>query len=211
MVRQILDDQIYAVKQIELRDPTKKSEIIKEIKSLLKVESKYVVKYYGSWEELTHVYIQMEYCSQNLMDIIELKPLIFCREPSEPMDCYEYFISCEIFLEILKCVQYLHELKPQIIHRDLKPQNILIAENVRNGRFIKLCDFGLATDHKSESAIHTTRLGTSRYKAPEVDANGDKAKYTTKADIFSLENIWISTYIWIYMNTLHYMLILNTS
>ncbi|CAG2172220.1 unnamed protein product [Oppiella nova] len=74
------------------------------------------------------------------------------------MNLIEYFISCEIFKELLECVQYLHELNPQIIHRDLKPDNILIAENAREGRFVKLCDFGLAALHNYLNPNHTGEL-----------------------------------------------------
>ena len=124
----------------------------------------------------------MEFCSQNLRNILEVKPQVFGRQLGEPMDCVEYFISCEIFRQILESVQYLHELNPQIIHRDLKPENILIAENVRNGRFVKLCDFGLAVEHQKESQSHSKHKGTPKYMAPELD----QSKYTTKADIYSL-------------------------
>jgi len=111
-----------------------------------------------------------------------VKPQVFGRQLGEAMDCVEYLISCEILRQILESVQYLHELNPQIIHRDLKPENILIAENVRNGRFVKLCDFGLAVEHRSESQSHSKNKGTPKYMAPELD----QSKYTTKADIYSL-------------------------
>ncbi|CAG2168293.1 unnamed protein product [Oppiella nova] len=71
----------------------------------------------------------MELCSESLQNILQRKPQEFGRQSGEPLNCYEYFISCEIFREILECVQYLHELNPQIIHRDLKPDNILIDRN----------------------------------------------------------------------------------
>jgi serine/threonine protein kinase len=124
----------------------------------------------------------MEFCSQNLRNILEVKPQVFGRQLGEAMDCVEYFISCELLRQILESVQYLHELNPQIIHRDLKPENILIAENVRNGRFIKLCDFGLAVEHQKVSQSHTRNVGTYIYMAPELG----QSKYTTKADIYSL-------------------------
>ena len=130
----------------------------------------------------------MEFCSQNLRNIVEVKPQVFGRQLGEAMDCVEYLISCEILRQILESVQYLHELNPQIIHRDLKPENILIAENVRNGRFIKLCDFGLATVHDKRihnrtSRKHTGGVGDMRYMAPEV-CQGQK--YGHKCDIYSL-------------------------
>src|SRR6185437_12992961 len=120
-----------------------------------------------------HLYIQMEFCSQNLRNIVEVKPQVFGRQLGEAMDCVEYYISCEIFRQILQNVQYLHELNPQIIHRDLKPENILIANEVINGRFIKLCDFGLATVHKKRTKSrstqkHTADVGDTKYMAPEV-------------------------------------------
>ena len=103
--------------------------IYMEVKNLGKVRSEYVVQYYNSWPESKYLYIQMELCSQNLRNILDIKPKVFDRQLGEPMYCVEYFISCEILRQILECVQYLHELNPRIIHRDLKPENILIAEN----------------------------------------------------------------------------------
>jgi len=130
----------------------------------------------------------MELCSESLRNILKDKPKEFGRQSGESMNCYEYFISCEIFREILECVQYLHELNPQIIHRDLKPHNILIDRNGRNGRFVKLCDFGLATVHDKRihdrtTQKHTSEVGDLKYMAPEV-SQGEK--YGHKSDIYSL-------------------------
>ncbi|CAG2169491.1 unnamed protein product, partial [Oppiella nova] len=184
-VKHAYDGQVYAVKRIQYKETVK---VLREVENLVKVKSEYVVQYYHSWRETRCLYIQMEFCSQNLTNILEVKPHIFERQSGDPMDLYEYFISCDIFQQILECVQYLHELNPQIIHRDLKPDNILIAENIRNGRFVKLCDFGLATVHdktihyKSERK-HTSDIGDLRYQAPEI---GHGKKYGHKSDIYSL-------------------------
>ncbi|XP_054161083.1 uncharacterized protein LOC128959171 [Oppia nitens] len=99
------------------------------------------------------------------------------------MDCMEYYITCELLLEVLECVRYIHELNPPVIHRDLKPDNILIANDIRNGRFIKLCDLGLITIHDSLSQSHTSRVGTPNFIAPEVIGG---RKYNTKADVYSI-------------------------
>ena len=131
----------------------------------------------------------MELCSDNLKNIIEEKPKCFERQSSEAMNSIEFFISCQLFRELLECVQYIHGLKPPIIHLDLKPHNILITEESRNGRFLKLCDFGLATFdiRHSLTVSHSAGKWSPKYMAPEV-ANGTMSRtgYNTKADIYSL-------------------------
>ncbi|CAG2112707.1 unnamed protein product, partial [Medioppia subpectinata] len=192
-VKHRLDDKIYAVKRVQFGDfsKEKKQKILKEVKSLAKLDSEYVVKYYHSWLESNHLFIQMEFCSQNLKSVLKDKPIVFERQPEDHMNnLFEFFISCEILKEILECVQYLHESKPPVIHRDLKPENILIDPNIRSNRCVKLCDFGLATDHNIDEHTasrygHTEGVGTRRYIAPEVYAG----KYNHKSDIYSLSII----------------------
>ncbi len=99
---------------------------------------------------------------------------------NEVMTPLGYYISSELFKEILESVDYLH--KQKVIHRDLKPNNILITDGM-NGRFVKITDFGLATIHEFEGQSHTKYTGTQRYVAPEVMSS---RKYDTKADIYSL-------------------------
>ncbi|XP_054158787.1 uncharacterized protein LOC128957096 [Oppia nitens] len=146
----------------------------------------------------------MEYCIMSLKVAIKLKAQVFNRQLDEPMDCMEYFITCEILREVLECVRYLHELKPPVIHRDIKPDNLLIANNIIHGRFIKLGDLGLITVHKMVSKTqeitvketkceisnndgmvsqsHTIGVGTPKYMAPEVYSEN----YNTKSDVYSI-------------------------
>ncbi|CAG2173484.1 unnamed protein product, partial [Oppiella nova] len=163
-VKHKLDEQIYAVKRVEFQNLTYLDiylqHVCRDVRSLRKVRSDYVVEYYNSWIEGNALYNQMEFCSQNLRNILEVKP------------------------QIVESVQYLHDWDPQIIHRDLKPENILIIENAKKGRFVKLCDFGLAVEHRTASQRHTKYLGTPDYMAPEVSM--PQTKYGTKADIYSL-------------------------
>jgi len=113
---------------------------------------------------------------------MEQKQNDFKRKRFEVMTPLEYYISGELFKEILEAVNYLHSLKPPIIHRDLKPNNILITEGL-NGRFVKIADFGLATFHKFDQQTHTKGLGNVKYVAPEVVRG---RTYDMKADIYSL-------------------------
>ena len=155
---------------------------MQEIKKLIKVRSEYCVQYMSQWHEDNVYYIKMELCSHSLQKILEHKPQVFGRQPEEPMNSIEFYISCHIFKEILECVQYLHELNPPVIHRDLKPDNILVAKTVRNGRFLKLCDFGLATVHKHKSVV-----GDADYCAPEVEWND--YTYNHMIDVYSISKI----------------------
>ncbi|CAG2178529.1 unnamed protein product, partial [Oppiella nova] len=51
------------------------------------------------------------------------------------MVCFDYYMSYELVKQFLECVQYLHEsVDKNIIDSKLNPKNILIADNVRNGR-----------------------------------------------------------------------------
>jgi len=76
-----------------------------------------------------------------------------------------YYISSELFIQILESVDYLH--KQKVIHRDLKPTNILITDGTKR-RFVKIADFGLATIHEFEGQSHTKYSATPKYRASEV-------------------------------------------
>ncbi|CAG2106530.1 unnamed protein product [Medioppia subpectinata] len=189
-VKHRLDDKIYAVKRVQFGgfSEEKKQKVIKEVKSLAKMESEFVIKYYNSWLESNHLYIQMQFCPQSLRSLLKDKPIVFQRQPEDQMNAIEYFISCEIFRELLECVQYLHESNPVVIHRDLKPENILIDYNFSFNRFVKLCDFGLATEHNTDRQTasrygHTLGVGTKTYMSPEVY---HYKQYNHKTDIYSL-------------------------
>ncbi|CAG2121390.1 unnamed protein product, partial [Medioppia subpectinata] len=132
----------------------------------------------------------MEFCSQSLSSVLKDKPIVFERQPEEEMKVFEYYISCKIFKELLECVEYLHSSDPPIIHRDLKPDNILISANIGFNRIVKLCDFGLATDHNIDEQTayryEHSIVGTIAYMAPEVTS---RSKYNHKSDIYSLSLI----------------------
>src|SRR5215813_2072135 len=101
-----------------------REKVLQEIQSLLKVCSEFVVQYKTSWIESNCLFIQMEFCSQSLKQVLEVKAQAFGRQSGQPLTPIEYFMSCEIMKEVLECVRYLHELEPKVIHRDLKPHNI---------------------------------------------------------------------------------------
>ena len=85
----------------------------------------------------------------------------------------------KILLELCDALEYLH--RHQIIHRDLKPGNIMIT---RNGRNVKLIDFGLAD--ADWYATFKNPAGTKDFISPEQMA-GESVDCRT--DIYSLGKI----------------------
>ena len=85
----------------------------------------------------------------------------------------------KIVLELCDALEYLH--RHQIIHRDLKPGNIMIT---RNGRNVKLIDFGLAD--ADWYATFKNPAGTKDFISPEQMA-GESVDCRT--DIYSLGKI----------------------
>src|SRR5882724_4015316 len=148
---------------------------LKEFDFLSKLNSEYVVKYVNAWIEHKlgdkFIFIQMEYCDNNLRHIMNDKSNLFVSESDNPgLALINYFISCEILIEITQSLQFLHSLEPPIIHRDLKPENILITIDPDIGQqFIKLCDFGFAKSHEYSGQSHTNDKGTISYMAPEIE------------------------------------------
>jgi alpha-tubulin suppressor-like RCC1 family protein len=189
--KNIEDFKFIAVKKIKFKNENEK-EILKELEIYCLVSNiigKNILRYYEFWIEknLTQKFsilnIEMELCEQTLNEFIkslhELK-----LEEYNISENLKYFISCEIFVEILEGVNYLHKQNPPIIHRDLCPDNILIICNDSNEVVVKIADFGLVTIHKFAEQLHEPDVGHIEYLAPEVLRDG--GDYETRADIYSL-------------------------
>jgi serine/threonine protein kinase len=157
------------------------------------------------------LYIQMELCYLTLYDAINQMNNTLNQSKEKGISFIGLYMSHKLFIQIIKGVNYLHTRNPPIIHRDLKPTNILITNNGMNGNFIKITDFGLSTIHKYTSnenmsqeikenekyfiesnesnrqtenyITHTKKVGTPKYRAPEVNKTGE---YTTEIDMYSI-------------------------
>ena len=198
-VRNKKDNGVYAIKKVPLNDKNNKV-ITRELDLMSKLISDSIVVYKDFWIENNYylrdnyddftqpensvhhksniylLHIQMELCLMTLREII-----IYLNKNEindEPKDYY--YIKCEIFKEILESIGYLH--KESVIHRDIRPENILLTEG-KNGRFVKICDFGIAIVHESTLKSHTEDRGNLKYMAPEVEHGG---MYDMRADIYSL-------------------------
>jgi serine/threonine protein kinase len=194
--------KLFAIKKIPFNEDLNEP-VLKEIHILQKLQNPLICKLESFWVENNYLkpkdyknvnpmsevfqpnkskllHIKMELCVMTLKDVISKLNKELNRKLTQAMTILGYYVSSELFREILEGVKYLHN--QNVIHRDLKPQNILITDG-KNGNFIKIADFGLATIHEYDGQSHTKYKGTRKYVAPEVMM---KRNYNKKADIHSL-------------------------
>jgi serine/threonine protein kinase len=188
------ENKKYAVKKITIRNQTM-LESVKEfqlhsILAGINNTNRRVVKYFDIWLETRGtqsyenmiLFIQMEFYDKTLGEIIEeisQDPDLKRYDRLTPLG---YYIASEIFLEILRGVNSLHNRKPQIIHRKLNPQSLRLTNKV-NEELVRITDYSEATSHEFDGQSHTQNRGLFVYAAPEVL---DSRKYDTRADIYSL-------------------------
>jgi calcium-dependent protein kinase len=160
----------FAIKKINKTEVgTNELELLRrEIDVLREVDHPNIIKFYDTYEDSSHIFIVMEYCSGG-----ELFTKITnngCLNESE----------ARVYMEkMLMAVSHLHSLK--IVHRDLKTENFLFDSNSAT-KELKLVDFGLSNKFgKNLENLHS-QVGTIYYVAPEVL----KGSYDSKCDMWSL-------------------------
>ncbi|KAJ2401044.1 Ark- serine/threonine protein kinase [Coemansia sp. RSA 2559] len=128
-------------------------------------------------------YILMEYCSGNVLSLMNANLQIGLDEPT----------ILHIFCDMCKAVAHMHYQDPPQLHRDLKVENILIS-----GDSYKLCDFGSTSTRivapnarlsrgemvrMEEELQHSTTLD---YRAPEMVDLYMRRGLNEKTDIWAL-------------------------
>ncbi|KFD49983.1 hypothetical protein M513_09197 [Trichuris suis] len=147
----------YAVKVIDKRKCRNKEQIIEnEVRLLSRVRHEYVVQ---------------------LHDSISLKDLhLLVLEFVPGGDLFDALVAARTFPEataahmmqnLMSALAHLHSM--DIVHRDVKPENLLIYETGDGWKYIKLADFGLATELNDPLF---DICGTPTYVAPEMLAEG---------------------------------------
>jgi serine/threonine protein kinase len=93
-----------------------------------------------------------------------------------------YYISSQIFIEILESVDYMH--KQNIVHKNLKPYNIFLKKG-SYGRIVRITN---SYNNFIRQFVDTSILNSEvepKYIAPEYFDDGFEA-LGAKADIYSL-------------------------
>jgi NIMA (never in mitosis gene a)-related kinase len=165
------DKKVYAIKQIPIRNVPEnyKEQFKKEAEILSQIESKYVVKYYQSFEEDNKLYIVMEYCPKgDLNDFIE-------NEKKKKKKLNEDLIL-KLFIKMTLGLAELH--KKKILHRDLKTLNIFLTNDLD----IRVGDLGVAKI-LNNTYYARTYIGTPYYLSPEIC---QEKPYNEKSDVWAL-------------------------
>jgi serine/threonine protein kinase len=150
----------------------------------------------------------MELMDHDLRYIINSR-LKVLPEGSNP---FAPIVAIDIMLQIGQAMLYLRE--HSILHRDLKAKNVLVnlckplalqkeadsantslmrqspavsavLPHTQENYVAKLADFGLAKCRPQSSYVHTTMVGTTGWRAPEVFNSTDNEAYKWPADVYS--------------------------
>ena len=165
------DNKICVIKQISLQglNQDQKKEVKLESEILKSINSKYVVKYYDSFEEENNLNIVMEYCeSGDLNDFIE--------NQKKTKHLLQENIIWKFFIKITLGLADIH--KSKILHRDLKSLNIFLKE----GNDIRVGDLGVAKV-LNQTFFAKTFIGTPYYLSPEIC---EDKPYNDKSDVWAL-------------------------
>jgi serine/threonine-protein kinase len=92
-------------------------------------------------------------------------------------------MACGWIVEVAEALHFAHQ--KGYVHRDIKPANLMLT---REGRKVKILDFGIARLPRNNSDSNQTQLntsmGTASYMPPEQATNAERADH--RADIYSL-------------------------
>ena len=163
---------IFVIKQIPFYTNENKENIEEaknEARILKKLDCKYIVKYYDSYEENNTLNIVMEYCQNG-----DLSSFINdCKKKNKILPENQIW---QFFIEMSLGLSYMHYHK--ILHRDLKTLNIFLTKDLH----IKIGDLGVAKILQNTIHAHTF-IGTPYYLSPEMC---EEKPYNEKSDVWAL-------------------------
>ncbi|QDZ23060.1 serine/threonine protein kinase [Chloropicon primus] len=137
-----------AVKEASPEKSNAKSSLKREMRYLMRSTHPNVVKVYGCFENKESFYMVMEYLPHCFRD----------EWTAGKVDILD------VLIQVARAMLYLH--RKGIIHRDIKTRNVCLTEDCK---IAKLIDFGLAASLYSSESELMRKVGTRKYRAPEVN------------------------------------------
>ncbi|XP_040988238.1 MDIS1-interacting receptor like kinase 2-like [Juglans microcarpa x Juglans regia] len=146
-------------------------EFLNEIKALIDIRHRNIVKLYGFCSHVQHSFLVCQYLERGSLS------LILGNEDTAKV------LGWSKRLNIVKGVAYAlsymhHDCSPPIIHRDISSSNILLDSQFE----AHVSDFGTAKLLELDSSNWTSPAGTYGYIAPELAYT---MKVTEKCDVYS--------------------------
>ena len=139
----------------------------KEVDIMRQCSNEFVVRYMGSYEKQSTLWIVMELCEPgSLADVM--------RMTKQTLTENQIRVVCA---SVLLSLVYLHSHK--YIHRDIKAGNILLTKT----GVAKIADFGVSAKLSTLNSMRDTAIGAPFWMAPEVIK---EEQYNGKADVWSL-------------------------
>ena len=133
-------------------------------------------KIYEYFENENEFVIIMEFCDNNIRDILKQKNSGF-----NPKEIYNILMQLNNSFRKMK--------ENQIVHRDIKLDNILVKylDKEKKNYLIKLTDYGVSKNLNIQTTCKSNR-GTIDIMAPEIlrIEEEDEEKYTYKCDLWSI-------------------------
>lgn len=159
---------LWAIKEIK-KNSGLNVDFLVEPNMLKKLNHPALPKIFDIFEDDENVYIVVDYIEGVALD----KKLDECVSFPEPT-------VLDWARQLCGVLSYLHANSPNpIIYRDMKPSNIILCKTGS----LKLIDFGVAREYKTDCDSDTVYIGTRGYAAPEQYGSGQTSAAT---DIYSL-------------------------
>ncbi|XP_047123369.1 serine/threonine-protein kinase PLK1 isoform X3 [Hydra vulgaris] len=155
-----------AISKARISKPHQQQKIANEVELHKSFNGRFIVRFYGYFEDDDNVYILLELCNRKSM-VQLLKQRRTLTEPE-----VRYFMH-----QAVQGVQYLHQ--ESVIHRDIKLGNLFINNDME----IRIGDFGLAVQADKDGKKEMSVCGTPNYIAPEVLS---KAGHSFEVDTWAL-------------------------